>query len=67
MFNDDIVAYNSNAVSGIYIPKNKLEVPEEFRGIGVRIEDDILITETGFEVLSRDCPRRVQEIEELCS
>ena len=33
--------------------------------IGIRIEDDVLVTETGFEVLSEGLPRTVQEIEEF--
>jgi Xaa-Pro aminopeptidase len=39
---------------GIYIPEEKL---------GVRIEDDVLVTETGYELLSRDLPRRAEEVE----
>lgn len=40
-------------------------MPEEFRGLGVRIEDDILITESGPIVLSNNCPKTVREIEAL--
>src|SRR5579859_7792369 len=43
---------------GIYIPEEK---------IGVRIEDDLLITETGAEILSRRLPRTVDEIEKIMS
>jgi len=50
---------------GIYIPKNMYHVPEKFRGIGIRIEDDILITDNGPYVLSGDCPKQVQDIEDL--
>ena len=40
-------------------------IPEEFRGIGVRIEDDILITEDGHENLSRQVPTDIDEVEAL--
>jgi Xaa-Pro aminopeptidase len=43
------------------------EVPERFRGIGVRIEDDILITETGHENLTSTVPVDPNEIEALCA
>jgi Xaa-Pro aminopeptidase len=38
-------------------------VPEEYRGIGVRIEDDILVTEDGNRNLSAALPRRADEVE----
>lgn len=41
---------------GLYFHANDLTVPPELRGIGVRIEDDILLTETGSEVLSAELP-----------
>ena len=50
---------------GCYIPASKGTVDSKFRGIGCRIEDDVLITEGGVEVLSRGCPRTVQELETL--
>ncbi len=42
-------------------------IPEAFRGIGVRIEDDILVTGSGAENLTRGVPVTVDEIEALCA
>ena len=52
---------------GIYIPTDCKDVPEKFRGIGIRIEDDIYITKDGSENLTQDIPKEVDEIEELMS
>jgi Xaa-Pro aminopeptidase len=48
---------------GLYFQANDLTVPEEYRGIGVRIEDDVLVTATGSRNLSAALPREVDEIE----
>jgi Xaa-Pro aminopeptidase len=48
---------------GLYFQANDLTVPEEYRGIGVRIEDDVLVTATGSRNLSEALPRDPDEIE----
>ncbi|MEU0299714.1 aminopeptidase P family protein [Streptomyces sp. NPDC006175] len=48
---------------GLYFQADDLTVPEEYRGIGVRIEDDILVTEDGNRNLSATLPRRADEVE----
>ncbi|HEY0487090.1 MAG TPA: aminopeptidase P family protein [Mycobacteriales bacterium] len=48
---------------GLYFQADDLTVPEEYRGIGVRIEDDILVTADGHENLSAALPRRSGEVE----
>lgn len=50
---------------GLYINQNRKDVPSEFRGLGIRIEDDVLITEDGVQVLSAGCPKEVDQIESL--
>jgi Xaa-Pro aminopeptidase len=49
---------------GIYIPANSPCDPKWWR-IGVRIEDDILITKDGYELLSIRSPRTIQDIEKM--
>jgi Xaa-Pro aminopeptidase len=50
---------------GIYIPAGMRAVPKKFWNIGIRIEDDVLVTADGHEVLTRDAPKAVAEIEAL--
>ncbi|XP_031101712.1 intermediate cleaving peptidase 55, mitochondrial isoform X1 [Ipomoea triloba] len=49
---------------GVYIPSNS-DVPERYRGIGIRIEDEVLVTETGYEVLTGSIPKEIKHIESL--
>ena len=50
---------------GLYIDPNSENVPPEYLGIGVRIEDNILVTESGCEVLTAGVPKTIDEIETL--
>lgn len=52
---------------GLYFQPDETDYPEEFRGIGIRIEDDVLITAGGNEVLTQDVPKERSEIEALRS
>uniref|UniRef100_A0A915AFY4 Aminopeptidase P N-terminal domain-containing protein n=1 Tax=Parascaris univalens TaxID=6257 RepID=A0A915AFY4_PARUN len=50
---------------GFYVRKDNEVAREDFRGIGMRIEDDILMTDDGMEVLTRHCARESADIERL--
>ena len=50
----------------IYLPEDDLDIPKEYRGIGIRTEDDILVTSKGYENLSKGIAKTVDEIEKMC-
>ncbi len=50
---------------GLYIPADDKAAPSKYRGIGIRIEDDVLVTESGNINLTAKCPKHAEEIEEL--
>ncbi|HIG79789.1 MAG TPA: Xaa-Pro aminopeptidase [Cycloclasticus sp.] len=50
---------------GLYIQPNAKEVDKKWRGIGIRIEDDVLVTKNGHEVLTAGAPKEVNDIEAL--
>ncbi len=50
---------------GIYVAHDNKKVDKKWRGIGIRIEDDVIVTKTGNEVITADVPKSVDEIERL--
>lgn len=52
---------------GLYIDKNDKNVPKKYRGIGIRIEDNILVTNEGYENLSATIAKSIEEIESISS
>jgi Xaa-Pro aminopeptidase len=51
---------------GLYLSADDTTVPERFRGIGIRIEDNVVVRDDGtVEVLTQAAPKRVAEIEAL--
>lgn len=50
---------------GIYIRGDDQSVPEQFRGIGIRIEDDVVVTKNGYQILTDGVPKTVEAIEQL--
>lgn len=50
---------------GLYIQPNAKEVDKKWRGIGIRIEDDVLVTKKGYEVLTSGAPKEINDIESL--
>ncbi|KAB0796354.1 hypothetical protein PPYR_10415 [Photinus pyralis] len=51
---------------GMYIHSG-LKVPKEYQGMGIRIEDDVLITNDGPVVLTKKCPNKLEDIEKIAS
>lgn len=50
---------------GIYVAPDNTDVAKKWRGIGIRIEDDVVVSKTGYDVLSGGVPKSVAEIEAL--
>lgn len=50
---------------GLYVPPDDEDAPEHLRGIGIRIEDDVLVTDGEPEVLTSEVPKTVEEIEAI--
>lgn len=52
---------------GLYIAADAPGVPDALRGIGVRIEDDVLITDDGHDNLTAACPKEIADLEAICA
>jgi len=52
---------------GLYMPNDDYDLDEQWRGIGIRIEDNIVVTEQGYENLTANSPSTIIEIEALMS
>lgn len=52
---------------GLYVPADDAEAPPELRGIGIRIEDDVLVTTGAPDVLTAAAPKSVADLERECS
>jgi Xaa-Pro aminopeptidase len=50
---------------GIYVSPNDSGVARKWRGIGIRIEDDVVVTKKGCDILTDDVPKSVRDIEKL--
>ena len=50
---------------GLYMPSDDYDLDEKWRGIGIRIEDNIAVTSQGCENLTVNSPRTISEIEAL--
>ena len=51
---------------GLYFDRSDRSIPKEFRGIGVRIEDDVLVTRSGNRVLTAGVPKEIRDVEAAC-
>src|SRR5690606_9377067 len=50
---------------GIYVSPHNADVQRKWRGIGIRIEDDVVVTKKGCDVLTGNVPKEVRDIEKL--
>ena len=51
---------------GIYVAPDAEDVDDRWRGIGIRIEDDVVVTQSGHDVLTECIPKEVDDVEAAC-
>jgi len=51
---------------GVYVARDAEDVDERWRGIGIRIEDDVVVQESGHEVLTAGVPKEIDDVEAAC-
>lgn len=55
-------------VTGLYICEDNDQAPERFRGLGVRIEDDVVIRDNGGPlILSSEAPKTIADVQQACA
>lgn len=55
-------------ILGLYISEDNDQAPKHFRGLGVRIEDDLVIQDKGGPlILSRNAPKTIADVEQACA
>jgi Xaa-Pro aminopeptidase len=52
---------------GVYVASDAEGVDERWRGIGVRIEDDVVVTKNGHDSLTSDIPKEIDDVEAACA
>jgi Xaa-Pro aminopeptidase len=52
---------------GLYVAADDAQAPAEMRGVGIRVEDDILVTADGGDNLTHAIPKRPEEVEAACA
>jgi len=62
---DPKLLFLDEPTTGLYISEDDKSVPKRFRGIGIRIEDDILITKKSYINLSSKIAKTIKEIENI--
>ena len=60
---NDLHLVEKAAEPGLYFREDDLLIPPEYRGIGIRIEDDVLMTENGPEWISAGIPKQIDDVE----